>query len=276
MPVKSKTLSELNLIDNFLFTTLLDHEKYGPVAAKNILEIILAREVNVRKVHAERVILPSAPSLHGIRMDAVIEEEQTDVSPGEVFDIEPDNKKKDRAVLPYRARYYHSRIDGKQLESSARYNSLPGAWVIFITSFDPFGKDHMVYTIKNHCVELPDMKYEDGATTLFLYINGTKGNPPLELRELLHYIADTTLANAKNHKLAEVQSFIDDLKTDPYVKEVYMTWDEYIQYEREEAAEDANKRADAEKQRADDNEQEVLKLKEENKHLRETIKTLRG
>ena len=88
MKEATRTFSELNLIDNFLFTALMGHEKYGPAAARIILEIILGREVDVKNVHAEKVILPLNPSLHGIRMDAVIEEERTEVSPGEVFDVD--------------------------------------------------------------------------------------------------------------------------------------------------------------------------------------------
>ena len=59
--------------------------------------------------------------------------------------------------------------------------------MIFITTYDPFDRDRMVYTIRNCCVEEPDLPYEDGAETLFLYTKGTKGDPPQELRELLQY-----------------------------------------------------------------------------------------
>ena len=40
-----------------------------------------------------------------------------------------------------------------------------------IMSHPLYGKrfDRMVYTVRNHCVEEPDMKYEDGALNLFLY-----------------------------------------------------------------------------------------------------------
>ncbi|MBQ8306750.1 MAG: hypothetical protein IJX90_11110 [Blautia sp.] len=239
----TKALAELNLIDNFLFTALLDHEQYGPLTAKNILELILNREVIVRKVHAEKVIIPLNPDLHGVRLDAVIEAEQTEVSPGDVYDIEPENKQREKPLLPKRARYYHSRMDGKLLEAGASYDNLPTTWVIFITSFDPFGEDRMVYTIRNRCVELPDMDYDDGAATLFLFIGGTKGNPPKNIKDLLCFMGDTTPRNATNPKLAEIQSFVDTIKTDSYVKEAYMTWGDYIRREREEAAEEATEEA---------------------------------
>ena len=54
-----KTLSELNLLDNFLFCEILGDEEYGREVAKIILETILRREVRVRKVSTEKVILPS-------------------------------------------------------------------------------------------------------------------------------------------------------------------------------------------------------------------------
>ncbi|MBQ8306487.1 MAG: hypothetical protein IJX90_09775 [Blautia sp.] len=273
----TKSLAELNLIDNFLFTALMDHETYGPLTARNMLEIILNREVIVRKVHAEKVIIPFDPSLHGVRLDAVIEAEQTEVSPGDVYDIEPENKKREKPLLPKRARYYHSRMDGKLLEAGVAYDNLPTTWVIFITSFDPFGEGRMVYTIRNRCVELPDMDYDDGAATLFLFIGGTKGNPPKNIKDLLCFMGDTTPQNATNPKLAEIQSFVDTIKMDSYVKEAYMTWGDYIKREREEAAEEAVEEATKEANRKvktiEAERDEALK---ENIRLRKEIEALKA
>ena len=84
--------------------------------------------------------------------------------------------------------------------------------------------DRMVYTIRNHCVELPEMDYDDGAVTLFLYVHGKNGDVSRKLRELLNYISDTSRENACSTELATLQSFIDDIKTDPRIKEVYMSF----------------------------------------------------
>ena len=51
-------LEKMNLIDNFLFSAMIDHEKYGPAAAQTILETILQREVKIGKVILEKVIAP--------------------------------------------------------------------------------------------------------------------------------------------------------------------------------------------------------------------------
>lgn len=59
-------------------------------------------------------------------------------------------------------------------------------FVIFICPYDPFGDDRMIYTIRNHCVENPELPYEDGARTIFLYTKGRKGRDNESLSQLFH------------------------------------------------------------------------------------------
>ena len=108
----------------------------------------------------------------------------------------------------------------------------------FITSFDPFGEGRMVYTVKRRCIEVPTLKYEDGAWTLFLYVDGEPGEHPKELQELLHYMARTTPENACNAKLREIQEYVDELKQDPEVKESFMSFEDYLMAERREAVQE--------------------------------------
>lgn len=80
----------------------------------------------------------------------------------------------------------------------------------------------MIYTVKNGCMEEPEMPYEDGARTIFLYTEGTKGNPPKELKELLYYIEYTTESNVKNADLAELHRMVHTVKSDAEVMIAYM------------------------------------------------------
>ena len=245
---RRRQLSELNLIDNFLFIKLLEHEVFGPRTAEIILSTIIGRDVHVSKVHVEKVFPSDDTDLHGIRLDAYVEEEHADVSKGDIFDIEPENKRTEKPLLPRRTRYYHSRMDGKLLETRESYINLPNTWVIFITSFDPFNADRMVYTARTQLLEVPDYPYDDGATTLFLYVNGKAGDPAQDLKELMAYMKETTPKNAVNEDLREIQKGIDYIKTDRTVREAYMTWGEYIKSEREEAAEEVRAQVLAEAQ----------------------------
>ena len=229
-----RTLEELNLIDGFLFGVALDHEKYGRIIAKIILETVIQRKVRVGKINAEKVILPDRPGYHGIRMDAFIQEDAVDISRGDVFNIEPENKQYEKDFLSRRARYYHSRIDSKILQSGRSYAKLPDSWVIFFTSFDPFGAGRMVYTVRRHCVELPDMKIDDGAVTVFLYVDGKPDGISKDLVDLVRFIGNTSAGNACSPKLEELLGYINDLKMSPEVKEAYMTFEEYVESERRE------------------------------------------
>ena len=88
-------------------------------------------------------------------------------------------------ALPKRVRFYRAKIDAETLKSGDDYGMLKKVYVIFIMPFDPFGLNHMVYTIKNSCVEEPEMPYDDGATTIFLYTKGKVGVPSGELEAFL-------------------------------------------------------------------------------------------
>lgn len=80
----------------------------------------------------------------------------------------------------------------------------------------------MMYTVRNKCVEAPEMDYEDGALNLFLYTKGKIGVISQELKELLQYLESTTWNNAVNEPLREVQSMVDKVKYDKEVSISYM------------------------------------------------------
>ena len=243
-----KELEDMNLVDNFLFGTAVSNEEYGPLIAGTILETSFQREIRIKKVQSEKVVWPTNPELHGIRLDAYIEEEAAAVELGNIYDIEPEKKSGEKTLLPKRCRYYHNRIDENQLKAGKEYYLLPTVWVIFITTFDPFSENRMVYTIRRRCVEEPEMPYDDGESTLFLYTKGTNGNPPDDLRDLLRYMNETTSENACNPSLKRVQDCIDKIKQNPTVRREYMDLQEFIDRERREAVakaeEEKNKLSD--------------------------------
>lgn len=111
-------------------------------------------------------------------------------------------------------RFYHGKIIARSLNSGAGYNELKNVAVIMVLPYDPFGLDRMVYTVKNHCVEEPEMEYEDGASTLFLYTKGTKGAPGKALKQMLRYMENSCLQNAVNDDLKEVHRMVEIVKFD--------------------------------------------------------------
>ena len=115
------------------------------------------------------------------------------------------------------------------MPSGETYGSLRNVVVIFITTYDPFGLNRMMYTIKNRCVEVPELTYEDGAQTIFLYTRGSEGNPPEELKQLLHYMEHSSIENAPSENLKKLHRMVTAVKRDGEVGLAYMK-----SFEREE------------------------------------------
>lgn len=181
-----------------------------------------------------------------------------------IYDIEPDknNKRKDIDFIAQRTRFYHAIIDSRSLKSGQSYDKLKRVFVIFICPYDPFGDDRMIYTIRNHCVENPELPYEDGARTIFLYTKGRKGRDNESLSQLLDYMENTTRENAVSEELEAIQEMVDVVKEDAEVTVAYMKGFERDQMFLEEGKELGRRleqentlreknRADTEKNRAD-------------------------
>lgn len=140
--------------------------------------------------------------------------------------------------------------------------------MIFICNYDPFGYDRVKYTIRNMCVEEPEMPYDDGAQTTVLYTKGDDISE--ELRQFLKYMENTTQTNAVNDTLKDIQKMVDIVKQDGEVSLSYMKGFERdtIMYEKGQAAERKNtererQRADSAEKARDEAEKEKMKAQKE-------------
>lgn len=217
-----KTLEELNLIDNFLFGLMMTNPEVNEAFARKIVKVILGKQIERIRVVPQEIFYGTDTAYHGTRLDVYIEEENnkrgdgSDIVEESIFDIEPE-KKNDKVIvnaLPKRVRFYHADIDAETLKSGEDYGMLKKVYVIFIMSFDPFGLNRMVYTIKNSCVEEPEMPYDDGATTIFLYTKGRVGVPSGELEAFLKFFEKTREENVVNEDLWEIENMVNHAKKD--------------------------------------------------------------
>ncbi len=236
-----KLLSEMDLLDDFLLNQVVTYPEIGEVFVGFLLKTILGREVKHLSVTAQKVFYGADTNLHGARFDVYLESEIEEGVEGNatVYDIEPEsgNKSSDRKALPWRTRFYHGKITARSLRAGADYKALKNVVVIMIMPFDPFGLDRMEYTIKNKCVEVPEMEYEDGASTIFLYTKGTQGIPSEAVRQMLHYMEDTTYENAVNEDLRKIHGMVETVKKDQKVARVRMKMVEDIIRQNEKITE---------------------------------------
>ena len=109
--------------------------------------------------------LDPAIDVKGIRLDVYVEDDQNTV-----YNIEIQSA--NRGSLPKRSRYYQSVMDVESLNRGSVYQELQKSFVIFVCSFDPFGKKYMKYTFDNRCQEVSNLSFEDGTTKIFLNTKG--------------------------------------------------------------------------------------------------------
>ena len=291
--MQRRKLEELNLMDDFLFNAVLTHPETGEKFIHKILKLLFEREFKNLKLSAQKVYAGMNTDLRGARLDVCIEGDYIDIEGSEipsVYDVEPDqnNKVKDVAAFPKRSRFYHAMIDSRSLKTGEDFGKLKQVYVIFICNYDPFGYDRVLYTIKNRCLEEPEMDYDDGAETLVLYTKGKKGTISEELRQFLNYMENTDQKNAVNEELQDIQRMVDVVKRDGEVSLRYMKSFEHDQLMYEEGKEAGReegrlaemkntererKIAEREKSRADMAQYRIKELEAELKKYKEKLNT---
>lgn len=215
------------------------NEEIGPKFCRIVLSTFLNRKIGEVRVVAQRTIPAISPELRGIRMDVEVTE-PLDAAAGlpamNIYDIEPHLPRDED--LPRRNRFYQAKIDGRNLSGGEDdFLRLPNLYVITITPYDPFGYDYMMYTVRNKCEEVSEMRYEDGLQFIYLNPVGTKGGSE-EIREMLCYFRDSREKNAVNADLKKIHGYVKRVKMLPEVGKGMRTLGELIDYEKRESARD--------------------------------------
>ena len=242
-----RKLEDLNLIDDFLFQEVITQKGAGEEFARILLSTILEKPIRKVRVVPQKNILGIDTDKHGIRIDAYIEdisdEPDTAMVDAEIvpdiYDVEPNNKY-ERESLPKRMRYYHGLIDTQLLASGVDYGRLQNVIIIIILPYDPFGRNRMVYTIQNQCVEDSTISYDDGAKKIFLYTKGTEGNPSQELKDMLKYIENSTQNNIANPNIESIHRLVEKVRRKKEVDINYMKSWEHDKWMREEGQDRIN------------------------------------
>ena len=127
-------------------------------------------------------------------------------------------------------------------------SQIPNLYVITITNYDIFGKDYMMYTVRNRCEEVPDLEYEDGLQFIYFYTKGQKGGSQA-IKNMLTYFQNSDSKNAVDDATKMIDRYVRKVKSLPEVEDGYMTvgdWMDEMVEEIREAIED-EARAEAEK-----------------------------
>ena len=171
-----KPVEELTLTDDFMFGYIMKQEEY----CKPILELLLG--FKIRKLEYTELQKSIAPFYEskGVRLDVYVKDS------GKVYDIEIQTSSRDD--LSKRSRFYQSAIDMDNLAKGEDYETLPESFVLFICTFDPFGKGLPKYTFENLCVEDKAMELGDMTHKVFYNINAYREIKDPDSRALVQYL----------------------------------------------------------------------------------------
>ncbi|MDD7739047.1 MAG: hypothetical protein PUJ62_03120, partial [Lachnospiraceae bacterium] len=168
-----KTIDELDLLDDYLNNAVASNKEIGELCYRRVLSVLLQKEIGKLRIVCQRTLPAFLPGLRGIRMDVEIKELWGEKVTN-VYDLEPHKQK--NLNLPKHNRFYQAKIDSRGLKRGEKdFSKIPNLYVITIKNFDPFGYDYMMYTIKNCCVEIPELPYEDELQFVYFNTKGRKG-----------------------------------------------------------------------------------------------------
>ena len=265
-----KPYEELEFRDNFMFGRVMQDKEL----CREVLECLLQQPVGeLSEPVSEKEVRHTSDGKY-IRFDIYTRDEET------VYDAEMqnlNNKSVDSLELPRRTRYYQAVIDTDHLNKGGNYRFLPDSAILYICTFDPFGRNLSKYTFVGACREDRDLTINDGAVRIFYNCTYKGDDISDELRKLYDYVENGVVGNEltkhidgavkKARKVEGWRSeymFYDinlmDAKYEGQVEGLEQGREEGRKEERAKT-EAERRRADAEQKRADAAEAQVKELK---------------
>ena len=230
-----KKLQDLNLMDRFLFSELIENAE----AYKIILEIILEREINfkgepVAENEKRKELLGKIA-----RLDVCAIGDDDRVYNAEV-------QKENENNMHKRMRYYGALMTSKLLpEGTIDYNRLSDLCMIVIAGFDMGGEGKYRYTVRRMYEGYPDKEVYDGEVILYL---NTKGKDTAEVSNeliaMLEYFEETTddvELSSGYERIIRLNEIVSSIKANDEIGVKYMNAYEERMHDIQEAREQGEK-----------------------------------
>ena len=106
------------------------------------------------------------------------------------------------------------------IDKGEDYASLKKSYVIFICTFDQYGKGRYIYTFNNYCKENKDIEFEDEATKIVVNAEGSIGDISFELKDTLDFIAGK---EPQSEYAKDLQKAVEEVKHSEEWRREYMT-----------------------------------------------------
>ncbi len=202
--------SHATITDDFMFNVVMR----DAAICKRFLEIVLGIEIDHIEYPQTQKVIDLRIDAKSIRLDVyVMDDEHT------VYNIEMQTANK--GSLPKRTRYYHGLTDMDLVIKGQSYSDLNKSFVIFVCTFDPFGKNLKKYTFKSQCQEDSSLLLDDGQTTVFLNSTGVVGEVSDDLNDLLKFVDHEEIS--ENTFVMELDKAVTKARSNDEWRGGYMT-----------------------------------------------------
>jgi len=179
--------------NDFVFSKMMRNE----VICKGLIETLLGFDIDRIEYPEEQKSIDIAMDAKSVRLDVYVKDGKDTV-----YNIEMQTSQ--QSYLPKRSRYYQGMIDLNLIEKGELYDKLNTSYVIFICTFDPFGKSRHVYHFENRCIDDPEMALGDETHKCFFNTRGTDVIDP-KLDQVLTFL-ETALPGDDDNPLIEAMT----------------------------------------------------------------------
>ena len=216
----------LTFANNYVFLEVMNNKKRCQYLIERILHIPIKE---ILQIVAERHTNSPRISSKSIRLDVYVE-----IPDGTVIDLEMQVTGKGSTIyreadedqveseLPLRTRYYQSLISMDMLRRGMDYTELHKSYVVFICTFDPYGKGMPVYHFTNRSRE--DDSLEMGDLTESIFLNA-KAADKAEDKELAAFLRYVNSGLAQSEFTQEIDDETKKVRNDTDWRERVVTWE---------------------------------------------------
>ena len=173
---------KLTIRNKFMFGKVTQN----PVIAQKMADLLTPVEIGAVTETDREKFLQHRSSSKYVKLDMYLEDEN-----GRVVDTEMQNKSNNKMVqeeLPLRIRYYQGMIDQEILSAGTDYIFLKETYIIFICTYDPFGKGKYVYHFHMTCDEDESIQLHDKMNWIFYNTTADLSNAPEGIKKFLSYV----------------------------------------------------------------------------------------
>ena len=204
---RGKKWEDLRISDDYIFAKVMSDKSL----CMEVLELLLNIEIGDIEYIEEQKAIDLDYSAKSIRLDVYTKDNKN------IYNVEMQTS--DTKELEKRTRYYQGIIDLNSIEKGEYYKNLKETYIVFICTFDLFGKELPKYEFESYCNQDKNIKLEDGTHRIFFNTKAFDKEKNNKLRAFLRYINGE---KTEDEFIKRLDKMVDKIKENKELRGEYM------------------------------------------------------